>query len=206
MKKIFAGIVCLASLMLGLSSCSEIEETGEYDNWLNRNTVYLDSIANVCDKNADGTWTKICSFNLNDSVEAITKDKTHYIYVKKLSEGDGDYKPQYNDSVRVHYLGRLIPSASYSEGYIFDKSYSTYKFNELTDVPTLFCVNKVVTGFSTALMHMKVGDYWRVYIPYYLGYGTTSSSSGIPAYSLLVFDIKLARIYKYQIDKDTSWH
>ncbi len=189
-----------------MTSCTEKNEAGEYDNWQSRNAAYVDSIAKVCNSNADGTWAKFCAFNLSDSVEALTPNNNHYIYVKKLETGSGTYKPLYNDSVRVHYLGRLIPSASYPEGKVFDKSYSTYKFNELTDVPTLFGVNKVVTGFTTALMNMNEGDYWRVYIPYYLGYGTSSSSSGLPAYSTLIFDVKLARIYKYQIDKDTSWY
>lgn len=193
-----------------LTSCSEKEEVGEYDDWQQRNAAFIDSIAKVCDKNADGKWERICSFNLNDSIEALAPNNMHYIYVHKLEDGNGSYKPLYNDSVRAHYLGRLIPSSSYSEGKIFDKSYSTYKLNELTDVPTLFGVNAgtnaLVYGFSTALMHMKEGDNWRVYIPSYLGYGSSESSSTIPAYSTLIFDIKLARIYKYKQDTDTSWH
>lgn len=192
---------------LTLTSCTEKEEIGEYDNWQKRNAAFVDSIANVCRKNADGKWERICAFNLNDSVEALSQNNMHYIYVHKLEEGSGKYQPLYNDSVRVHYLGRLISSLSYSEGKIFDKSYSTYILNELTDVPSLIGVSSVVCGFSTALMHMKEGDNWRVYIPSYLGYGTKDSgSSNIPAYSTLIFDINLARVYKYKVDTDTSWH
>ena len=122
-------------------------------------------------------------------------------------QGEGTRKPMYNDSIRVHYLGRLISSESYPQGRIFGKSYSTYELNEATDVPTLMALNTNVTGFATATLHMVEGDRWKVVIPYYLGYGESDyTSAGIPGYSALTFDIKMARIYRFQIDKDTSWH
>jgi FKBP-type peptidyl-prolyl cis-trans isomerase FklB len=52
-------------------------------------------------------------------------------------------------------------------------------------------VANTIDGFSTALQHMSVGDYWRVYIPWELGYGTSGSGSTIPGYSVLVFDLAL---------------
>jgi len=52
--------------------------------------------------------------------------------------------------------------------------------------------SKSVDGFTTAVMNMHIGDRWKVYIPYQLGYGTsTPSNSTIPAYSTLIFDITL---------------
>lgn len=198
-------MVSLASFALSFTSCTEQAEVGEFDNWPTRNAAFVDSIANVCDRNADGSWMRICAFNLSDSIEAATKNNSHYIYIQKLEEGTGTYKPLFNDSVRVHYMGRLIPSASYPQGKIFDKSYSSYTFNEATDVPSLLGVSNMVVGFQTALMHMREGDRWRVYIPSYLGYKSKDDGS-VPANSTLIFDMKLARIYKYLIDKDTSWH
>lgn len=195
----------LAALSLSIASCTEKEEVGEFDNWQVRNINFLDSIAKVCDANADGSWERILSFNMDPEVEAQAPNNLHYIYVQKLEKGSGKYQPLFNDSVRVHYMGRLAPSASYPQGYVFDKSYSTYTYNPATDVPTLMAVSGVVTGYSTALMHMVEGDRWRVYIPYYLAYGTSASNS-IPGYSTLVFEISLARIYKYKVETDTSWH
>lgn len=208
MKKLFYLLLFFsihATLLTFTTSCSEKEEVGEYDNWPSRNVAYIDSIAKVCAANADGSWMKICAFNLNDSIEALAPNNAHYIYVQKLEKGADTYKPLYNDSVRVHYMGRLIPSAKYPQGRIFDKSYSTYTFNEATDVPSLLGVSKVVTGFTTALMNMVEGDRWRVYIPSYLAY-KSQDDANVPAHSTLVFDIKLARVYRYTIDKDTSWH
>lgn len=202
---LFASVVCLMLLASSLFSCTEKEEIGEYDNWQARNAAFVDSIAKVCDKNADGKWVKFCAYNLDSKFEGQSPDNTHYIYVQKLEQGTGTYHPLYNDSVRVHYLGRLIPSASYPQGKVFDKSYASYTFNELTDVPTLFSPSGLTTGFATAVMNMTEGDHWRVFIPYYLGYGS-SGQGEILGYSTLVFEMKLAKVYRYQIDTDTRWY
>ncbi len=189
-----------------LASCSENEEAGEYDNWQTRNQHYVDSIANLAKNGTDG-WSKMLGYRLVSSEEQPDLNNNHYIYVQKKNHGTGTQSPEYNDSVRVHYFGRLIPSSSYPNGYNFGKSYSSSTFNEATDVPALMAVNANVDGFSTALMHMVEGGDWTVVIPYYLGYGTDSyASAKIPGYSTLIFNVKLARIYKYKIDTDTTWH
>lgn len=199
-------LTCTFSTLTLTTSCSENEEVGEYDNWKERNQHFVDSIAALASSGTDG-WEKFVAYNLDSAYEASVHNTNHYIYVKKIEEGKGEYNALYNDSVRVHYLGRLIPTAAYPQGYIFDKSYSSYALNEATDVPTPFMVRAVVTGFTTALLHMVEGDRWQVVIPYYLGYGDTSSSeTGMEGYSTLIFDIKLARIYKYRKDTNTSWH
>ncbi len=186
-------------------SCKESEEEGEYDNWQERNEHFIDSIANVAKANRDGTWTILKSYTLSDDFP-MTEDNRYYIYVQKLEQGSGTEKPLYSDSVRVHYSGRLIPSSTHPQGYVFDKSYASSTFTPSTDVPSLLCVSNTVVGFSTALMNMVVGDRWKVYIPYQLGYGTTAvTATSIPAYSTLIFDMQLAKIYKYKIDTDTKW-
>lgn len=201
-------LIALALLLWGLggSSCKENEEVSEYANWPSRNQHYVDSIAELAKTGTDG-WSKMIAFNLIESEENHNLGNQHYIYIKKMENGEGEKSPEYNDSIRVHYLGRLIPSASYPQGYIFGKSYNTYNLDEDTDVPALLSVAENVVGFATATMNMVVGDRWKVVVPYYLGYGTTTNSSGsIPAYSTLIFDIKLARIHKYKVDTNTTWN
>ena len=39
-------------------------------------------------------------------------------------------------------------------------------------------------------MSMHRGDHWTVYIPHQLGYGTSASGT-VPAYSTLIFDLRL---------------
>ena len=198
-------LVALVSSTAFFCSCKENEEEGEWDNWQTRNEQYIDSIAKVARANRDGSWTVYKAFNLGDDF-GDNEDNKYYVYVKKLEAGSGTESPLYNDSIRVHYSGRLIPTTTYPLGYNFGKSYNGSEMNEATDVPALMCVNQNVIGFATAMMHMVTGDHWRIYVPYNLGYGTTDkSTSSIPAYSTLIFDVRLARIYKYNVDKDTSW-
>lgn len=189
-------------------SCSEKEEVGEYDNWKERNIQFADSIANVAAANADGSWEIIKAFNLGDDDNQYKGMTNYFIYVKKLEQGSGTLCPMYADSVRIHYSGRLIPTIQHPQGYNFGKSYSSNVLDESTDVPTIFCVKQnLVVGIATALMHMHEGDHWMVYVPYYLGYGETDYTKGaIPAYSTLIYDLKLAKIYRFKIDTDTAWH
>ena len=48
----------------------------------------------------------------------------------------------------------------------------------------------MIPGFTTALLKMKKGDTWLVYIPYALAYGSSASGS-VPAYSTLIFKMTL---------------
>jgi FKBP-type peptidyl-prolyl cis-trans isomerase FklB len=114
-----------------------------------------------------------------------------YIVVEKIENG-----PQYEtespfltDSVAVHYVGRLLPSTSYKDGLVFDRSYVGSYDTSLAS-PTKFAVNRVIVGFTTALLQMHRGDHWKVYIPYQLGYKNSTSGS-VPAYSTLIFDLRL---------------
>ena len=200
-KKILFALSFVFAL-IGFSSCSENKEENEYENWQAKNDHFIDSICSEARLGRDG-WTMIRAYNLSDSI--VQNDKnSYYIYVQKLVEGDGVGHPEFRDSVRVHYSGHLLPSRSYASGYLFEKSYSSTELNETTDVPKLFGVNGLIVGFSTAVMHMVEGDRWKVVIPYYLGYGS-SASGKIPGYSTLIYEMELAKIYKYQVDKNTAW-
>ena len=183
---IFLSVAMLSSLFL--TSCGESDDaTGEFDNWQERNETYFNNLYNQA-KGGSSDMRVFTQWSLNK--EAATKAEDH-IVVQVLESGTGSGCPIYSDSVQVHYRGRLIPSVSFTEGYVFDQSY-TGAFDKETLKPTTFAVSALVDGFSTALMNMHIGDHWRVYIPYQLGYGTTStSSSSIPAYSTLIFDIAL---------------
>ena len=124
-----------------------------------------------------------------------------YILVKVLEEGTGSGCPLYTDTVRAHYRGQLLASTTHVDktdselGMVFDTSWSGDVFDKNTFAPMKFGVAVVVDGFSTALQHMHIGDRWRVYIPYQLGYKDREDAS-IPAYSTLVFDVMLAAYYR----------
>ena len=164
-----------------VSSCSSDDsEEDEYANWEQRNEEIINQWA------ANSSLRKIKSYTKDPSTTGKNSD---YIYVEVLEEGRGTESPLFTDTVRVAYRGRLIPTTSYPEGYVFDQSYKD-DFNWQTAGMQDFSCSIVVDGFSTALMNMHIGDRWRVHIPYQLGYGT-SSSNAIKGYSNLVFDIAL---------------
>lgn len=183
---------CILAVFIALTivSCSETDDTtNEFANWQERNDKYFESIYSKAEesiKNKDTKWKIINKWSKNDSVCTRHQDR---IVVEVINEGKGSGCPLYTDSVRIHYEGRLIPSESYPEGYVFDCSW-TGKYNPQTMVPYKSMTSSFIDGFTTALQNMHVGDRWRIYIPQELAYGNTASGS-IPAYSTLVFDVTL---------------
>jgi FKBP-type peptidyl-prolyl cis-trans isomerase FklB len=88
-----------------------------------------------------------------------------------------------------------MPTDSYPEGQVVDQSFKTPTLDPAVNIPSSFKVSALIQGVSTALMYMHKGDYWRIYIPYQLGYDNQKKGS-IPAYSTLVYEINLTEISK----------
>lgn len=197
-KSLFALFLFLvASVGAGLvSSCSENnDEEEEYANWQKRNATYFDSIFNVALANADGKWDTIRAWSMTSDVASL--GRTNYIVVHKEETGSGTVCPLYTDSVLVHNFGKLIPSKTYKTGYVIEKSYEgdIDDYDEKTARTKKWAVNGLIDGYTTALQNMHVGDRWKVYVPWTLAYGTTDYNKTIPAYSVLVWNIKLLGIY-----------
>ncbi|MFM2395321.1 MAG: hypothetical protein RLZZ546_3304 [Bacteroidota bacterium] len=90
--------------------------------------------------------------------------------------------PKLSDNVKTHYHGTLI------NGNIFDSSVNR-------GVPSTFLLNKVIKGWQEGIQLMNIGDKYKFYIPYQLGYGEKGSSSGsIPPYSTIIFEVELLEI------------
>ncbi|TGX79933.1 FKBP-type peptidyl-prolyl cis-trans isomerase [Palleniella muris] len=182
-----------------LSSCSETDdENTEFADWQNRNEAYfMEKYTDVLEKKAAGA-TNVDTVRCYSKMPG-TKVPTDFIIVEKLNTGTGTVSPIQTDSVRIHYRGYLMPSDSYQTkmddgtivGYQFDSSwvgdYDLALMNPYTGVTGAF-----IDGFTTALLNMRDGDRWRVYIPQQLGYGE-SAQTGIPAFSTLVFDLTLVK-------------
>lgn len=186
-----------------LSSCSESDnEEEEFPKWKKTNEQYFNNLYAMAKSSADmgdKSWKVIRQWSLEEST---AKDPYDYIVVNVLENGTGSGCPLYTDSVKVHYEGRLLPSTSYPDGYVFDKSF-TGEFNPATALPAKFAVSGMIDGFTTALQYMHIGDHWKVYIPYQLGYGSSASGS-IPAYSTLVFDVTLVSYYRAGVEVPDS--
>jgi FKBP-type peptidyl-prolyl cis-trans isomerase FklB len=81
------------------------------------------------------------------------------------------------DEVTVNYRGKLI------DGTEFDSSYSRNQ-------PATFPANGVIKGWQEALVMMRPGAHWQLFIPPELAYGPQPRPN-IPANSLLIFDVEV---------------
>jgi FKBP-type peptidyl-prolyl cis-trans isomerase FklB len=97
-----------------------------------------------------------------------------------LTEGTGK-TPGRTDKVTTHYHGTLI------DGTVFDSSYDRGQ-------PATFPVNGVIAGWTQALMLMKEGAKWRLYIPSELAYGAQGAGGEIGPNTTLIFDVELLKV------------
>ena len=86
-------------------------------------------------------------------------------------------QPRQGDTVVFDYEGKLVT------GETFDSSYARGQ-------PISGAVGDFVPGFNEALMMMRPGDEWIVWIPPELGYGSAATGS-IPPNSVLRFRMEL---------------
>ncbi|HEY2145321.1 MAG TPA: FKBP-type peptidyl-prolyl cis-trans isomerase [Steroidobacteraceae bacterium] len=97
---------------------------------------------------------------------------------KILAAGDAKSKPiAPNDKVTVDYRGTLI------DGSEFDSSYAR-------GVPATFPVGGVIKGWQEALVMMRPGAKWQLFVPPDLAYGATARPK-IPPGSLLIFEVNV---------------
>jgi FKBP-type peptidyl-prolyl cis-trans isomerase len=108
----------------------------------------------------------------------VTKLRSGLMY-KVLTKGTGK-SPKADDSVSIHYRGTLI------SGIVFDETYTSGK-------PASLFVNELIKGFSEALLLMKEGDKWEVFIPSELAYGSRPPEN-IPPNAALVFQLELVKV------------
>lgn len=190
-----------------LASCSENDDaTDEYADWQVRNEqAFADTLAYAKKLGETNGWYVYRKWSLVDqtpnqdangnSATLAYKDVDNII-VHVLNKGEGSGCPMYTDSVKVSYRGRLLGTDTYPNGYVFDTTFEGMYDKATAQLSKMAVNGGWVDGFTTALMNMHIGDHWMVYIPYQLGYGTTgNTSAGIPAYSMLRFEIALDSYY-----------
>jgi FKBP-type peptidyl-prolyl cis-trans isomerase FklB len=98
---------------------------------------------------------------------------------KVLNAGAGK-RPTLQDTVTVHYRGRLL------DGTEFDSSYKRGQ-------PATFPVQGVIRGWTEALLMMKPGAKWQLFIPPDLAYGP-NGNHGIGPNATLIFDVELIEV------------
>lgn len=102
------------------------------------------------------------------------------IYYKVIKSGNKSAAmPNRNSVITVHYIGKTI------NGKTFDSSRG--------GAAPAMRLRELIQGWIIALQHMHVGDRWEIYLPAEMGYGRFSQP-GIPAGSILIFDIELLSV------------
>ncbi|HEY2399249.1 MAG TPA: FKBP-type peptidyl-prolyl cis-trans isomerase [Steroidobacteraceae bacterium] len=96
-----------------------------------------------------------------------------------VTEGSGT-PPKSTDEVTVNYKGTLL------DGTEFDSSYKR-------GTPATFPVNGVIQGWQEALVLMKPGSKWELFIPPNLAYDVNSPPA-IPPGSMLKFEVELIKV------------
>ena len=114
----------------------------------------------------------------NGKLQGVTTTASGLQY-KVLNEGSGS-PPGPTDEVLVNYRGTLL------DGTEFDSSYKRGQ-------PASLQVNRVIPGWREALVLMKPGAKWQLFIPPELAYGNNSPPA-IPPGSLLKFDVELLSV------------
>ncbi|CAE7034817.1 CYP63 [Symbiodinium sp. CCMP2592] len=80
-----------------------------------------------------------------------------------------------------HYRGTLL------NGSEFDSSHKRGS-------PAAFKPSNLVPGFQEALLMMKPGDTWRIWIPSAIGYGSRGAGSAIPPDTAISFELELLEV------------
>jgi len=144
-------------------------------------------IAASCTKNTDvadysATDKKIIEDYLlaKNLMAQSTASGLHYI----IEKPGGTYRANIHSQVSAFYKGYLVNDT------IFDQT--TYSLNR----PATFVLNDPTlrAGWKEGVQFIGVGGKIKLLIPSALGYGTTALT-GIPANSVLIFDIEVVDIY-----------
>lgn len=125
-------------------------------------------------KKADGE--KFLAENKSQPGVTTLPDGLQY---KVIKAGTGK-TPTPKDTVKVHYTG------TFTNGQKFDSSIDR---NE----PAQFPVTGVIKGWTEALLMMKEGDKWMLYIPSELAYGPRGNQ-GIAPNETLIFEVELLEV------------
>jgi len=89
--------------------------------------------------------------------------------------------PNLTSECVCHYKGALL------SGSVFDSSYARGS-------PATFQPNSLVKGWSEALLMMRAGDKWKLWLPSELAYGDRGAGGKIPGGAALAFELELLEV------------
>lgn len=180
MKKVWY-IALWMMCTIGFFSCSDDDDIVIDPVWKAQNEEFINKLK------TDSKYKQIIAPSQQDT-----------IFYEVLKEGTGE-RPLATATVKVYYKGMLIDDT------VFDstKGYNTPETDD--DLSAEFVLLKysgtnataydgVIEGWGITLQQMRIGDKWKVYIPWTLAYGITGSGSSVPGCSTLIFELELLEI------------
>ena len=153
---------------------------GMLDNWKVMSFDEADEIANLLyERLMQQQFDKSKEENLaflekKAKEENVVKTASGLLY-EVIKLGDGGPKPTATSDVEVRYRGQFI------DGTVFDEATTPINLN----------LGGVIAGWTEGIQLMSVGDKYRFFIPYDLGYGENGYGSDIKPYSTLIFEVEL---------------
>ena len=182
MKKVWY-IALWMMCTIGFFSCSDDDDIVIDPVWKAQNEEFINNLKK------DSKYKQISATSQQDA-----------IFYEVLKEGTGE-RPLATATVKVYYKGMLIDDTVFdsAKGYdtpeTDDDLSAEFALLKYSSSDATSYANGLREGWGITLQHMRVGDKWKVYIPWTLGYGVTGSSDGtIPSCSALIFEIELLDI------------
>lgn len=135
---------------------------------------------------AKGEYDKLSSENKSKAQRFFAENKTKKgvvalpsgVQYVVIEEGSGSKHPTLQSEVTANFRLSLL------NGQELDSSFARGE-------PFKFKVSEVLKGWQEVLPLMKIGDYWRVYVPSDLAYGERGDGRRIGPDEALVFELKL---------------
>jgi FKBP-type peptidyl-prolyl cis-trans isomerase len=130
---------------------------------------------------ADSNRAAAREFLARNAQESNIRSTPSGLQYRVLAEGDPSGRsPAPMDAVTVRYRATL------PDGHEFDRS-------DTHDRAATFRLNSVLKGWQEAILAMKPGAKWQLFVPPELGYGS-NSPPGVPPGSLLIYELELLRV------------
>lgn len=151
----------------------------QVSHWAIIGLFALSSLIGSCTKEED--YAKIDDEIIREYLDSkgLTAQKTESGLYYLITVPGNSRKPDINSQVTVHYKGY------FTDGTVFDTSYG--------GTAPVFPLKNVIDGWKEGIQLFGKGGKGTLFVPSELGYGATPMS-GIPAHSVLIFDIYLIDI------------
>jgi FKBP-type peptidyl-prolyl cis-trans isomerase len=133
----------------------------------------------VADKNLRDGAEYLRQNALKDGVKQLESGLQYQV----ITEGDGPI-PKVTDRVKIHFIGKSIA------GTVFESTAGS------EEPPTIAVGGIGIRGLVEAVMRMKTGSKWTLFVPPELAYGVNGAPPDIEPNQTLIFELELLEIVK----------